>query len=240
MIALTVTVLIIAIVAVTYVFLVMPRVTDGADMDLQSTDYAYGGLWDRQVLKNSPKAFEDAKALGYGIAFSLTTDKEPSISAKGAPSLTELLALVDGHVPLLIEIPPSPHTNKLCKQLCLILDGYSGAFSILSSDLRVLSFFKKYRPRYARGQIVSCRKKAEHLGFRAEFLSFMKRHLFTNVITRPDFIVTDGSLMNEPAFLLATKLFRRRGFIKGVKNARQYAVCRDHSLYALFERIRPR
>ena len=59
------------------------------------------------------------------------------------------------------------------------------------------------------------------------------------MITRPDFIVTDGSLINEPAFLLATKLFGRRGFIKNVKKQQQYAYCRERSLYTLFERIRP-
>ena len=69
MIALTVTILSIAIIAVTYVFLVMPRVTDGADMDLQNTDYAHLGLWDKHTPKCSYEAFKKAKELGYGIAF---------------------------------------------------------------------------------------------------------------------------------------------------------------------------
>lgn len=241
MIALTISVLTIAIIAVTYVFLVMPRVTDGADMDLQSTDYAYFGLWNTETEKGSLKAFENAKELGYGITFTvlLTADKKLSVASKTAPTLFEILSLIDGHVPLIIDIPPSKNANRLCKQLCLALDGYSGAFAIMSSDVQVLSFFKKYRPRYARGQILSCRKKGAHLPFKKRCSAFLKRHMFTNVVTRPDFIVTDGSLMREPAFLLATKLFCRRGFIKNVKNERQYSICHERALYTLFERIRP-
>ena len=149
MIALTISVLTIAIIAVTYVFLVMPRVTDGADMDLQSTDYAYFGLWNTATEKGSLKAFENAKELGYGITFPvlLTADKKLSVASKAAPTLFEILSLIDGHVPLIIEIPPSKNASRLCKQLCLVLDGYSGAFAIMSSDVHVLSFFKKYRPR---------------------------------------------------------------------------------------------
>ena len=241
MIALTITILSVAIIAVTYVFLIMPRVTDGADMDLQSTDYAYLGLWNEDTSKCSIKAFESAKAYGHGIAFPvvLSADKKLYAAAKDAPTLSEILSLVDGHVPLLIEISTSNNANKLCKALCLTLDGYSGAFAIMSNNIQVLKFFKKYRPRYARGQMLSHRNKGSRLPFKKRCSDFFKRHLFTNVITRPDFIVTDGSLINEPAFLLATKLFGRRGFIKNVKKQQQYAYCRERSLYTLFERIRP-
>ena len=237
MIALSVAVLIIAMLAVSYVFLVMPRVTDGADMDLQSTDYAYHGLWDEHTPRCSFKAFENTRSLGFGISFpvALTADKRLVVAAKNAPTLAELLSLVDGHVPLLIEIPPLQKSNRLCKSLCLMLDGYSGAFAIMSEDVRVLTFFKKYRPRYARGQMLSRRKNKGD----TRTALFLKRHLFTNVITRPDFIVTESYLSKEPAFLLATKLFCRRGFIRNVKNEKQYSYCRKHSLYTLFERIRP-
>ena len=235
MIIFTFVVLTVSILAVTYVFLVMPRVTDGADMDLQSTDYAHGGLHSKSVAPYSAEAFRIAKELGYGIELSVSLSRSGEIFAtpprrryrpQSSFTLCELLELIDGQVPLLIEIPAGDTAPKLCRSLCLILDEYHGAFAVESFDPWVLSFFKKYRPRYARGQMVSGSSK------------FLTKHLFTNVISRPDFIVTEGALMNEPAFLLATKLFCRRGFVRPVVNGRQYSVCRRRSLYAVFEKIR--
>ncbi len=240
MLVFTFIVLTISILAVTYVFLVMPRAADGADMDLQSTDYARNGLWDANIPAGSIEAFRLANECGYGIELCpvLSRNGEILIASKSPikPTLRELLSLIDGNVPILIEIKSGTNTVALCKNLCLIMDGYHGAFAVESYDPKVLAFFKKYRPRYARGQMVSRRSAV----FKTDRLKrFAHTHLFVNVISRPDFIVTDGNLIHEPAFLLATKVFCRRGFVRPVKSRRQYAICRRHSLYAIFENIKP-
>lgn len=268
MLIFTLIVLSVSILAVAYVFLVMPRAVDGADMDLQSTDYASNGLWSKNVPKASTEAFRLAKELGYGVEISLALSRDGEIfvvsdedlyrlcgshkklsSLSSAqiyalrpgigyllPRLCDLLSLIDGNVPILIEIKSDESTPTLCKKLCHVLDGYHGAFAIESIDPRVLEFFKKYRPRYARGQITASRSDMPT----GAFSRFMLRHLFVNIVSRPDFIVTDGNLVHEPAFLLATKLFGRRGFVRPVKTERRYAICRKLSLYAIFENIRPK
>ena len=186
------------------------------------------------------RAFEIAKERGYGIEtyVSLSAEGKVVIADTQAP-LSALLSLLDGNVPLLIEIKSDRSSIRLCKQLCLILDGYGGAFAIESADPKILSFFKKIRPRYARGQITS--KHPERIVSLPDnaFLRFLRRHLFLNVISRPDFLVIDGSLMREPAFLLATRVFFKRGFVRGIKNAKQYSICRNRSMYTIFENIRP-
>ena len=143
------------------------------------------------------------------------------------------------NVPLLIEIKSDRSSIKLCKQLCLILDGYGGAFAIESSDPKILSFFKDFRPRYARGQIVS--KKPEKIAGLPDnaLFCFLRKHLFTNVISRPDFIVTEGNLIREPAFWFATRIFCKRGFVRNVRTPRQYSMYKKQSLYTIFENIRP-
>lgn len=240
MLAFTFIVIVISIIAVSYVFFVMPRATDGADMDLLSTDYAVGGAWSKSAQKNSLQAFEIAKERGYGIELCVTLSNEGKVVVLGSTlPLSQLLSLLDGNVPLLIEIKSTPSAIRLSKQLCLMLDGYGGAFAIESADPKILSFFKKFRSRYARGQIVS--KKPEAIvGLPNNVLiRFLRKHLFTNVISRPDFIVTEGNLIREPAFWFATRIFCKRGFVRNVKTSRQYSICRYHSLYAIFENIRP-
>ena len=239
MLVFTFIVIVVSIIAVSYVFFVMPRATDGADMDLLSTDYACGGAFSKCVPKNSLRAFELAKERGYGIELCVTLfDGKVCVTDSHVP-LQSVLSLLDGNVPLMIEIKSEPTAIKLSKQLCLILDGYGGAFAIESADPKILSFFKKIRPRYARGQIVS--KSPEKIVSMPDnvIVRFLRRHLFINVISRPDFIVTDGALMREPAFLFATRVFYKRGFVRGVKSARQYSICKKRSLYTVFENIRP-
>ena len=240
MLVFTFIVIVVSIIAVTYVFFVMPRATDGADMDLLSTDYACGGAFSRSVPKNSLHAFEIAKERGYGIEIfvSMGTDGKVTIGETQTP-LSSLLSLLDGNVPLMIEIKSDRSSIRLCKQLCLILDGYGGAFAVESADPKILSFFKRIRPRYARGQIVSKRpEKIVSLPDNTIF-RFLRKHLFINVISRPDFIVTDGTLMREPAFWFATRIFYKRGFVRGVKSAKQYSICKKRSLYTFFENIKP-
>ncbi len=273
MLIFTFIVIFVVTVAVVYIFLVMPRV-GGADMDLQSTDYAHRGLWSPSVPENSLAAFREAKLEGYGIELDVrvSADGVPvvfhdaslmrmcgkrqmlsslraaelcALSLKGTeeyiPTLSQVLSLVEGHVPLLIEIKGTvldSATRRLCQALCEILDGYGGAFAIQSFSPKILAYFKKYRPRYARGQLVAKMTKQSSAGLNA-LIRFALTHMLTNVISRPDFVAVDGRLINEPAFLLATKLFSARGFVWTVRREEQYALCRRRSLYAVFEKIKP-
>jgi len=73
------------------------------------------------------------------------------------PSLRELLTLVDGSVPLLIEfktgLPGSAVIRPLCEAACRLLDGYKGEYLVESFDANVLSWFKTNRPKVMRGQL---------------------------------------------------------------------------------------
>ena len=66
-IALTVVFLLFIIVAVIYVFLIMPRVSGRADMDLISSDYAHRGFHSMRNPENSLAAFRAAVENGFGI-----------------------------------------------------------------------------------------------------------------------------------------------------------------------------
>ena len=260
MIALTFVILIISLLAVTYVFFVMPRVSDGADMDLQSSDYAHGGLAYTNLPAASYGAFKDALTLGYGIECEPVLSKDQKLfllpfgyskkqiismnsdrlTELGVVSLDQLLSLVDGQVPILFTLHPFVEKIDvlLFKKICATLDVYHGAFALQSPEPSILAFFKVFRPRYARGQMVLSKKNSSSAKSN-RFFAFWRRHLVCNIISRPDFISTEFSLINEPAFLIATRLFRRRGFVLNVKNENQYSICRKRSLYSVFEHIRP-
>ena len=70
------------------------------------------------------------------------------------PKLIDVLNLVDGKVPLLIELKYDNPPSKLEKELVKLLDNYKGEFSIQSFHPMIINWFKKNRPNYLRGLLV--------------------------------------------------------------------------------------
>ena len=107
------------------------------------------------------------------------------------PKLEEVLKLVDGRVPLLIEIKNNSKVGIFEENLAEILDTYKGDFAIQSFNPFVINWFKKYRPQVLRGQLAA--------GFKSENVikRFFLKNMVLNIFTKPDFIsyaVNDLSL----------------------------------------------
>jgi glycerophosphoryl diester phosphodiesterase len=77
--------------------------------------------------------------------------------AERIPALRDLLALVRGRVPLLIEI--KSREDRRIAPLCLAvrrdLEGYVGPVAVMSFDPRVGAWFGRHAPRIVRGLVVS-------------------------------------------------------------------------------------
>lgn len=273
--AILITLSLIVIFIIIYIFLTLPRVFDSANMDLLVTDYAHRGLHDDSVPENSLAAYSNAIDSGYGIEIDvqlssngeifvfhdstatrmcgvdkkiseMTAEEIKSLSLLNSdehiPTLAEVLSLVDGKVPLLIEIKYYAQTKKLCELLAEALDVYYGSFAIQSFDPRILRYFKKYRPRFARGQLVAKKpKRAERKETEAQnpFISFLLNHLLLNVLSRPDFISIQNNHTRELGFVLATEVFKAKAFIWTVRTKKQYNFFKRQGYFCIFENIRP-
>ena len=273
--AILITLSLIVIFIIIYIFLTLPRVFDSANMDLLVTDYAHRGLHDDSIPENSLVAYSNAIDSGYGIEIDVQLSSDGEIfvfhdstatrmcgvdkkisemtaeeikslrllnSDEHIPTLAEVLSLVDGKVPLLIEIKYYAQTKKLCELLAEALDVYYGSFAIQSFDPRILRYFKKYRPRFARGQLVAKKtKRAERKETEAQnpFISFLLNHLLLNVLSRPDFISIQNSHTRELGFVLATEVFKAKAFIWTVRTKKQYNFFKRQGYFCIFENIRP-
>lgn len=80
-----------------------------------------------------------------------------SDSSDRIPTLRELLGLVRGQVPLLIEIKAKAEKRPapLCLAVRRVLEGYRGPHAVMSFDPRVGHWFRRHAPHTARGLIVS-------------------------------------------------------------------------------------
>ena len=160
-----------------------------------------------------------------------------AMSEYSIPTFREVLDTVDGKVPILIELKGTTKDDKLCEKLSELLDNYSGAFCVQSFNPLLLSWFKSHRPRYARGQLTGTMKDMK--GEVGALKAFVLVNMLTNILSRPDFISIHGKGMMRPSFLLATRLFRVKGFVWTVRRDSEYKLVRSKGYFAIFENIRP-
>ena len=107
-------------------------------------------------------------------------------SGERIPLFSEVLELVDGRVPLLVEFKNGPKNNLLCEKTLPMLRAYKGDFCIESFSPFIVRWFRQNAPDILRGQLSSPYKglKEEIPGWQA----FMLSHCLTNVLARPHFI----------------------------------------------------
>lgn len=101
---------------------------------------------------------------------------------EGPLPLPELLAMVAGSVPLLIEIKSRARydVERSCERVVAALDGYAGRYAVMSFDPRVSRWLRRHAPRTVRGLVI---REDEH----GHTQRAWQRHL-SLWIARPDFV----------------------------------------------------
>lgn len=101
------------------------------------------------------------------------------------PTFEEVLKLVDGKTPLLIEVKNSHKVGELEKKVIDLLKNYEGPFAIQSFNPYVLSYFYKHAPNMLRGQLAGYLQN-QKMPFFQKF--GLKRMVLNRKVSHPDFI----------------------------------------------------
>lgn len=102
------------------------------------------------------------------------------------PLFSEVLSLVDGQVPLLIELKIPKSSLSICEKTWEALKNYNGPYMVQSFNTLGIWWFRRHAPHVLRGQL-SSNLTADNLP-EPWILSFIVKHLLGNVLGRPDFI----------------------------------------------------
>jgi Glycerophosphoryl diester phosphodiesterase len=102
------------------------------------------------------------------------------------PLLSDILSLVDGKIPLLIEIKLTTACLDTCVLVNEVLLNYHGDYCIESFNSLVLLWYRRHRPDIIRGQLSANLTKPIADG--GLILSFIIKHLLSNFLSAPDFI----------------------------------------------------
>lgn len=124
----------------------------------------------------------------------------------GIPTLDEVLELVDGRGPLIVELkscPTKQQADALCEAVARRLDAYSGEFCVESFNPRMVRWFQKNRPGMVRGLLVGGAPKP---GADGEALLTLISELLVNCVCRPHFIA-----YYHPARNLALRIAQKLG-----------------------------
>lgn len=99
--------------------------------------------------------------------------------------LSDLLDLVAGRVPILVEVKAQPHlaVAEPCIAIAKVLAGYAGPLAVMSFDLRVGEWFARNAPEVVRGLVVT--DTLDH-GYRH---AWRAPHALERA--RPDFLASD-------------------------------------------------
>ncbi|MBO5645834.1 MAG: glycerophosphodiester phosphodiesterase [Clostridia bacterium] len=105
------------------------------------------------------------------------------------PTLAEVLELVAGRVPLLVEFKGADIRNGLCEAAAELLSGYEGPYCVESFNLLLLKKLRKCLPAARRGQLYSnFRREKREKQKKATPIDVLLSVLFFNFLAKPDFI----------------------------------------------------
>ena len=105
--------------------------------------------WDLDRLTDGSGSFANFTARDIGEMTLTGSAQRPAL-------LEVLLQLIDGRVPLLVEIKSMPgyDVERTCEKVREVLAGYSGPFAVMSFDPRVAPWFREHAPEMPSGLVM--------------------------------------------------------------------------------------
>ena len=157
-------------------------------------------------------------------------------SGEHIPKLEELLLMVDGQVPLIVEIKLDEADASCCAVIDKMLRAYDGEYCIESFNPMVLWWFRRHHNEVIRGQLSS--NLCKNSGHR-KIYSFLITHLLLNFLTKPDFIAYDHEFMQEPGRRICRKLYRNPAAAWTIRSVEELEKARREFDIFIFESFMP-
>lgn len=212
----------------------------------KAVDAGYGIELDVQLSKDGiPVVFHDASLKrmcgmeGNVWDYPLSELKQLKLADSNAevPTLAEVLDVVDGKVPLIIEYKLYVPQTKVCRLVNDLLRSYTGAYCIESFHPLALLWYRRHRPDVVRGQL--CMEFWNEDKYRGNPFFFVLSYLVTNAAARPDFI----AYKHSDASNLSFRLTKRMGALSvawTIKSQTQLEEAKKHFDLFIFDSFIPK
>lgn len=152
------------------------------------------------------------------------------------PLLSEVLELVGGHVPLVVELKHTKRNNELCEKAAQLLDEYEGPYCIESFHPGIVKWFHKNRPNIIRGQLSAGLKNYKGLPM---YQGVLLSSLLTNFMTRPHFAAYKHEDTHHKLRLNLYKLLGGKLIAWTVRDTDDIKYCENYFDTIIFEFFTP-
>jgi len=154
----------------------------------------------------------DRLTLETDLVAARTTDALSGIALRNSPdrilSLPALLALVNGHVPLVLEVKSTwTRDGKFEANIAKMLESYKGPVAVMSFDPYSVAAFREVAPELPRGLIGERFDDKRYWSDLTLWQRLAMRNLLTSAFARPHFIAYDIKALPALAPFLAQTLF---------------------------------
>ena len=208
-----------------------------------AAEQGYGAELDVHLLADGGLAVIHDYSLERTVGISgkvedLTTTQLKNCHLEGSqevvPTLQEVLKLVAGRVPLIIELKSIKNNAfQLTEAVSQVLKSYEGVYALGSVDPRCLFWLKRRHPEIIRGQLSEdFLKNTAHLG---KFVDFVQTYLFLNWLVKPDFIAYRFAERHNPSNQLCLRFWGMQGAAWTITAQEDLELCLTEGLLPIFE-----
>lgn len=162
------------------------------------------------------------------------------------PELKEVLKLVAGKVPLIIELKPTDENLKELTDIVMKeLREYDGLYAVESFNSLAVKYLREAYPDVIRGQLATDFKKDEEKMKEGDprervhvdkHINYILRELKLNAITKPDFVGYNFEHRRNKSF----KKFKGMKVYWTIKNPLDMAIAEKKGIVCIFERFIPK
>ena len=154
------------------------------------------------------------------------------------PTFLELLDVIDGRVPLLIEIKSDIHERGVALQFVKEIEGYQGEFLVQSFNPLALRTVRRHRPDIPLGILSTEYTKTDK--YRGKLLYRGLEKLYFNFLMRPDFIAYDQNGHGVRSLKMLRKLYKTPLLAWTVRSEEEENAARAHGFdNVIFENYIP-
>ena len=149
------------------------------------------------------------------------------------PTFEEVLSLVGGRVPILVELKGESLDTSLCPKVAETLASYSGDYCVESFNPLLVRDIQKAIPGVYCGLLYTnaCKEKKNY-----SIKNIAVSCMLLNFLAKPNFIAYSKDCRNSLPVKITTGLYRAPKFVWTVKNEQEYNTAKENGECPIFEK----
>lgn len=157
-------------------------------------------------------------------------------SEERIPKFEDVLRMVDGRVPLIVEFKMEDYSERLCVLGDELLQSYKGAYCIESFNPLCVRWYRKHRKDVVRGQLAEAflrNPKNKNIKF------FVLHHLMLNFLAKPDFVAYNHKHADALSRRICRKFYHNLAVAWTIKSKEELEAAKVHFDLFIFDSFMP-